>query len=291
MLIDAHVHIALNNVFNAKEWKASGKKEKKEWIRRIFREYRKLGIGALRDGGDALFVSAFARELAEEEGIDYRSPIFAVYKKGHYGSFLGRPVGDMDDFRREFKVLLNNKADHLKIILTGIVNFEKYGDVGETAFTREQLKIMVETAKDHNMPVMVHANGREGVSAAIKAGVDSIEHGYLISEEEVHGIAEAGIIWVPTLSPLANILESNAAGFEKQKGIIQRVYSGQALNLKKAAELGAIIALGSDAGAYMVPHGKGILDEIRHFEKAGFNREEITGMIKKIPKTLFTGKV
>jgi len=289
MLIDAHVHIALNNVFDAKQWNASDREKKQEWIRQIFMEYTKLGIRAVRDGGDALFVSAFAREIAEEVGIDYRSPVFAVYKSGHYGSFLGRPVNDMDDFRREFKALLEYKADHLKIILTGIVNFE-YGDVGETAFTFEQLKFMTETAKEHDMPVMVHANGREGVSAAIRAGVDSIEHGYLMSEEEIHGIAESGIVWVPTLSPLANILESEDGRFEKQKGVIRKVYEGQVQNLKKAAELGVGIALGSDAGAYMVPHGKGILDEMRHFEEAGFTGEEIAGMIEKFQKSCLMRK-
>ena len=83
--IDAHVHIALNNVFNAKNWKASGKEKRR--IRRIS-GYRKLGIGALRDGGDALFVSAFAG--ACRGGIVTGRP-YLLFIKGITDPF-GRPV-------------------------------------------------------------------------------------------------------------------------------------------------------------------------------------------------------
>jgi len=88
----------------------------------------------LRDGGDGIYASKLAREIAREEGMIYKFPIYALYKKGNYGSFLGNPIASREDFKREFKVLLGHKLDHLKIIMTGIVDFQKYGEVGETSF-------------------------------------------------------------------------------------------------------------------------------------------------------------
>ncbi|MDH7565617.1 MAG: amidohydrolase family protein [Clostridiales bacterium] len=276
--MDAHVHIALNGLFNRRSWKASPIERKTQWIREIFKQYKMRNISILRDGGDGIFASRLAREIAPSEGIIYKSPIYALYRKGFYGSFLGKPVDGLDSFKEEFKSLLEYRPDHLKIVLTGIVNFEKYGDVGATTFTLDEMKYMVEWAKDCGLPVMVHANGREGVGRAVKAGVNTIEHGYLISEAELYGMAERGIVWVPTLAPLGNILASEDGRFEKEREVIQRVYEGQVENLKKALEIGVKVALGSDAGAYLVGHGSGLLDEVEHFERAGLKRGDIERM-------------
>ncbi|NMA85437.1 MAG: amidohydrolase family protein [Epulopiscium sp.] len=278
MLIDTHIHIALNGLFNRQSWEDANREEKVIWIRKILRKYKSQGIYILRDGGDGIFASKLAREIAKEENIIYKSPIYAIYKKGHYGTFLGKSIVDRGDFKREFKILLEHRLDHLKIILTGMVNFQKYGEVGETAFTLDELKYMVDTAKEHDIPVMVHANGRDGVGKAIAAGVDTIEHGYLISKAEVHKMAEKGIIWIPTLAPLGNILDSNDNRFQKEREVIQRVYEGQIKNIRNAIAIGGSVALGSDAGAYKVQHGSGLLDEIHHFEKIGFDRKEIEKM-------------
>ena len=62
----------------------------------------------------------------------YKTPIYALYKKA-VTALLGKPIADRRDFKREFKLLLDHGADHLKIILTGLVNFNKYGDVGRTS--------------------------------------------------------------------------------------------------------------------------------------------------------------
>lgn len=278
MFIDAHVHIALNQYFTRQSWQASGTEQKIGWIRTLLKQYQMHNVHVLRDGGDGIFASVMAREIAASEGIIYKSPIYALYKKGQYDSFLGKPVEDIKSFQEEFKILLGYKPDHVKIVLTGMVNFEKYGDVGETAFTVEELTYMVEAARFHNLPVMIHANGREGVQRAIQAGAATIEHGYLISEAELYGMAEKEIVWVPTLSPLGNILVSNDCRFEKEREVIRKVYDGQVVNIGRAVEIGVTIALGSDAGAYGVGHGSGLPDEMDHFERIGFKRREIEKM-------------
>ncbi len=279
MFIDAHVHLALNHLFNKRVWESASREKKIKWIKMILEEYNKRGIYILRDGGDAIFASKLAREIAGEEGMIYKSPIYALYKKGHYGSFLGKPITGLEDFKKEFKFLLEHKPDHLKIILTGLVDFKKYGETGETAFKRHELQYMVDAAREHDLPVMVHANGREGVEKAIAAGVHTIEHGYLISEAQVYSMAEKGIVWVPTLAPLGNILHyPDKKFYEKEREVISKVFEGQLENVRKAVEMGAKIALGSDAGAYAVAHGQGLFHEMKHLQKIGLNGEELEKM-------------
>lgn len=279
MLVDAHIHIALNPLFNRRLWKNAGLGERKNWIRALLKEYKKRGIYILRDGGDGIFASKLARELAEEEGMIFKSPIYALYKKGCYGSFLGKPIIDLEDFKREFNILLEYKPDHLKVVLTGLVSFKKYGEVGKIAFKVDEIKYMVDKAAEYDLPVMVHANGVEGVDRAIAAGVHTIEHGYFISEAQIYKMAEKEIMWIPTLSPLGNILNWPDSKFsEKEKEVISRVYKEQLENVKKGLKMGAFLALGSDAGAYGVEHGKGLFDEIEHLQKIGLDSKEIEKM-------------
>lgn len=278
LIIDAHIHIAHNILFNKKEWANSTIEFKINCLTEIIKDYKKNNILALRDGGDGIFASCLAREIAGKEGITYKTPIFAICKKNHYGAFLGKSICGIEDFKREFSILRENKLDHLKIILTGIVNFDKFGDVGDMAFTYDELEYMVKSAKEYGVPIMVHANGSKGVSAAIKAGVDTIEHGFLISDKELHGMAERGIVWVPTLSPLGNILDAKDSNLKKQLDIIRKVYDIQIKNIIKAYEIGVKIALGSDAGAYRVGHVTGIFNEIKHFTNIGFDKDTVLKM-------------
>jgi len=277
MLIDAHIHIALNPLFDRYLWEKARPEDRKRWLRIILGEYKKRGIYILRDGGDPFFASMLAREVAAEEGMLLKSPIYAIYKKGCYGSFLGRAVADLEDFKREFKLLLQYEPDHLKIVLTGLVSFKSYGELqGEVAFKEHELKYMVDKAAEYGLPVMVHANGVQGVDTAITAGVHSIEHGYFISETQIYKMAEKEIVWVPTLSPLGNILKRPDSKFgAKEKEVIKRVYQEQLEKIGKGLKIGALIALGSDAGAYAVEHGQGLWDEMEHLQKIGLDHQEI----------------
>lgn len=278
LIIDSHIHIAHNTLFNKEQWSNSTIDFKIDCITKILRDYKENNVLALRDGGDGIFASCLAREIAAREGIIYKTPIFAICKKGHYGSFLGRSICGIEDFKREFNILKENKLDHLKLIVTGIVNFNKFGDVGDVAFTYDELEYMVKSAKEYGVPIMVHANGCEGVSATIKAGVHTIEHGFLIADKELYEMAEKEIIWVPTLSPLGNIIDAKDQRFKEQLDIIKKVYDMQIKNIIKAYEIGVKIALGSDAGAYCVSQVTGIFDEIKHFQDIGFSKDTVLKM-------------
>ncbi|MTI70627.1 MAG: amidohydrolase family protein [Firmicutes bacterium] len=274
MFIDSHIHITLDGI-NFKESRERFKKGNfKKYIHNIFKGYKEKGIYALRDGGDDLEVYKEIKEIARKENIIYKSPIYALYKKNHYASFLGRPIGNKYEFKREFEILKSKGIDHLKIPLTGLVSFKKYKDVGEIAFSLDELKYMIDSAKDSNISVMVHANSKEAVNMAIKSGANTIEHGYFIEERELYNMAKNNIIWIPTLAPFGNIYYKDNKILKKHINIIEKVYKKHLEIVNKGYELGVNIGVGSDSGAYLVRHVEGFFDEIKYLKEAGISEKE-----------------
>ncbi|TZE81563.1 amidohydrolase family protein [Calorimonas adulescens] len=274
--VDAHIHISLNGE-NSRKLRAEFKEKKYDSLKDILCQYRDNNILILRDGGDNLGMSLAARDIAQTLGIIYKTPGWAIYKKGGYGSFLGRPVEDISEFKESFKELLKVRPDHLKIILTGLVDFESYGQVGGIFFTFDELYYMIQSAKEKNLPVMVHANSSEAVRMAVLAGADTIEHGYFITEDELYLMRERNTVWVPTLSPLGNI-KSCDQRYSGQISNIQRIYEGHLWKIKKALTIGVRIAVGSDAGSYRVHHVTGFFDEVMHLQKCGISKDKIYEM-------------
>ena len=92
------------------------------------------------DGGDALGVSARAKELAPEYGIDYRTPIFAIHKEGHYGSIVGKGFATMVEFHKRVLEAKQAGADFIKIMTTGILDFNEHGAITGTPLDGSEVK-------------------------------------------------------------------------------------------------------------------------------------------------------
>ena len=98
---------------------------------------------------------------------------------------------------------------------------------------------------------MAHANGTETVIAAAEARVDSVEHGAYLNQEALHAMKDAGTVWVPTLSTIGNL---RGKGRFQEKAVEAILASAQE-NLASFAAMGGLLAPGTDAGAWAVPHG------------------------------------
>ena len=240
-------------------------------IREHLKAYQDRGITFLRDGGDALGVSMRAKELASEYGIDYRTPIFAIHKEGHYGSIVGKSFATMREFHDRVLEAKNAGADFIKIMTTGIMDFNAHGAVTGTPLDAAEVKEMVHIAHEEGLAVMSHTNGNYGVQAALSAGVDSLEHGNYMNEESLVMLAESDTVWVPTLVTVRNLLGDGRYEDDALKPIVESAEE----NIRKAFQLGVKVALGSDAGAYRVIHGKGIQDEVQAFVQILGDREAV----------------
>ena len=98
---------------------------------------------------------------------------------------------------------------------------------------------------------MAHANGARTVEAAAAAGVDSVEHGAYLDTDALAAMAEMGTVWVPTLSTVGNL---RGKGRFDEKAVCAILDSAME-NVSRFAAMGGLIAPGTDAGAWAVPHG------------------------------------
>jgi predicted amidohydrolase YtcJ len=277
MFIETHMHLTLDGIDSKKYRNLLNvdSKTTENMLRKVFESYKSRGIFAIRDGGDNLGLHEVARSVADEEGLIYRTPIYGIYKKGYYGSIIGKPVEGLDEINKHLDDLAFKKADFIKIVLSGMISFKEYGKVGGVGFNKNEFDYLVKKAQDLSLPVMVHANSFQGVQMAAEAGVDTIEHGYYLKDENLCAMKEKNIIWVPTLAPLGNILYSNDKRYKNVKNVIRRIFEQQCKMIKSGYDMGVKIAVGSDAGSYRVYHGSGFFDELIYLNKSGIGKEEL----------------
>lgn len=277
MFGECHAHV----IMDAKNYKkavglhANGVQE--DVIHACFAEYQKRGITFLRDGGDSYGVSARAKMLAADYGIDYRSPLFAIHKLHHYGGIVGKAFADLKEYHALVLEAKEQGADFIKIMTTGIMDFDNSGNVTGIPLDAEEVREMVHIAHEEGMAVMSHTNGVYGVQAAVQAGVDSVEHGNFQDEETIRMLAESQTVWVPTVVTVKNLLGCGRFS----DATIQKIWDGAAENLKLAYQYKAKVALGSDAGAYQVPHGQGIQDEYDAFVQVLGESPEVIDWLKQ----------
>ena len=263
MFGECHAHIIMDGQNYKRAIALHEERINEEIIRIRLQEYRKREIKFLRDGGDALGVSKKTRELAAEYEIDYRTPIFAIHKNGHYGAIVGKGFDNLKEYYNLIKEAKEQGADFIKIMTTGLLDFNNHGKVTGVPLSKAEVKEMVHIAHEEGMAVMSHTNGVFGVQTAIEAGVNSVEHGNYIDEETIRMMASSDTVWVPTLVTVRNL-----KGCDRyEDAVLQPIIERAEENLKLAYRYKAKVALGSDAGAYKVMHGQGIEDEYQAFQK------------------------
>ena len=263
-MFDCHIHMVLDGV-NWRESIARHKAAPQEaLIRKTLAQYQALGYTYLRDGGDRWGAGALAAKLAPEYGIRYRTPCFPIYKTGHYGSFIGRGFSTPAEYRALVREAKAAGAHFIKIMISGLMDFEHYGVLTDEPLAPGEIADMIAGAHDEGFSVMAHANGDAAVRGAVKAGIDSVEHGAYLTDETLHMLAESKTVWVPTLVTIGNLIGDARFPESATKPLL--AYQLDAV--RKAAQYGAFLAPGSDAGAYRVFHGQGGLDELALLHRA-----------------------
>ena len=249
-MVDCHMHMVLDGM----DWKAAihrhAQGPKEDWVRQILQSYADAGFTWLRDGGDRWGVGALARRLAPEYGITYRTPLSPLCKKGHYGAFIGTVFADLKEYATLVTEQKRKGADFIKIMISGLMDFDRFGVLTEEGLTPSEIKEMIHIVHDQGLSVMAHGNGTANVLAAAEAGVDSIEHGAYLHPEALHAMAEAGTVWVPTLSTIDNL--QGKGRFEETA--VRAILENALQNVHSFAAMGGLLAPGTDAGAWAVPH-------------------------------------
>lgn len=175
---------------------------------------------------------------------------------------INGPVESRQAVRQRYK----DGSDLIKITATGgVLSVAKSSS--NPQFTEEEIRSIVETAKDYGFKVAVHAHGAEGMKRAIRAGVHSIEHGTLMDDETIELFKKHNTWYVPTLTAGQAVADS-----AKIPGYYPDIVRPKALEigpqikntLAKAWKAGVKIAFGTDAGVYK--HGKNWMEFIYMME-------------------------
>jgi imidazolonepropionase-like amidohydrolase len=230
------------------------------------------GFTTVRDVGDSDNISLALRK-AINEGTIVGPRIFSSGKaiattgghadptNGYSKRYQGDPgpidgvINSADDARKAARQHYKDGVDLIKITASGGV-LSLATSASNAQFTDEELRAIVETARDYGLTVAVHAHGAEAIKRAIRAGVDSIEHGTYMDDEAISLFRERGTVYVPTL-----LAEYWATEKAKEKGYFSDVVRTKATEVgprglatfAKAYKAGVNIAFGTDSG--VSPHG------------------------------------
>ena len=266
MKADCHMHMILDGY----EWKGAiarhREKPDENFIHQVLSTYQKLGYTYLRDGGDRWNAGKRSRELAKEYGITYRTPLAPLCKQGHYGAFIGLTWENFAQYRDLVVQHRENGADFIKIMISGLMDFDHFGVLTEEGLHPEEIRELIHIAHEEGMSVMSHCNGARTAEAAAKYGVDSIDHGAYLDKDALQAMEDNGTVWVPTLSTIGNL---RGKGRFNEEAVCRILDSA----LSNVAEYQGFLAAGTDAGAWAVPHGS--TTEEGYFAMAGVGEERL----------------
>ena len=266
MKADCHMHMILDGY----EWKSAIARHKEKpdegFIRQVLQTYQDLGYTYLRDGGDRWDAGKRSREMAKEYGITYRTPLAPLCKKGHYGAFIGLAWENFGEYRDLVAQHKKNGADFIKIMISGLMDFDHFGVLTEEGLPPEEIRELIHIAHEEGMAVMSHCNGARTAEAAAIAGVDSIDHGAYLDTDALQAMEDNGTVWVPTLSTIGNLRGKGRFNEDAVRRILDSA-------LENISQYKGLLAAGTDAGAWAVPHGS--TTEEGYFAMAGVGEERL----------------
>lgn len=165
-------------------------------------------------------------------------------------------INSVDDARQAVRQRYKDGSDVIKITATGgVLSYAKSGDAPQ--FTVDEIKSVVDTARDYGYRVAAHAHGTEGMKRAILGGVTSIEHGTYMTDEVMTLMKQKGTWYVPTITAgrfVADKAKIDGYYPEVVRPKAARIGSQIQQTAAKAYKAGVKIAFGTDSG--VSPHGE-----------------------------------
>ncbi|MBV8365987.1 MAG: amidohydrolase family protein [Candidatus Eremiobacteraeota bacterium] len=170
-----------------------------------------------------------------------------VCMTGGHGWFIADEADGPDGMRKKVRKNLKRGADCIKVIATGGV-LSPGVEVGSAQLDPDELETAVREAHKADKRVAAHAIGNQGIKNALRAGVDTIEHGCYLDDEAIKLFKKTGATWVPTLCAPHFLHEHLAEVPAYVRRKTEQVYDAHRASFRLALRAGVKIAAGTDAG-------------------------------------------
>lgn len=271
-LIDCHVHVAEPGAADPNLHQDDS--EATATLRAVshVRQTLQAGFTTVRNMG-AKYDLDISLSKALEKGLVSGSRLIpsgrCITMTGGHGHRMGYEADGTDEMRKAVRTLMKCGAQVIKLMATGGVMTEGV-EPGAAQLSYEELRVGVEEAHKAGRLTATHAQGTEGIKNALRAGIDSIEHGIFLDDEAIELMLTNKTALVPTLAAPHNIIVNGVdAGIpryavEKAEMIAQAHVN----SFQRAYKAGVLIGLGTDAGTPFNYHGRNAT-ELELMVKAG----------------------
>jgi imidazolonepropionase-like amidohydrolase len=265
--IDAHVHVCLDGspdpvtaLLNESQTATTLK------AARAAEKTLLAGVTSIRDMGGKNGIDLGLRQAVYSgliAGPRMQASGRLICMTGGHGWQIGQEANGPDDVRRAARDQIKAGADIVKLMATGGVMTQAV-EPGSEQLTEAEMRAGVEEAHKAGKKAATHAMGTRGILNALRAGIDSIEHGVFLNEETVAFMAAKKIPLIPTISALYFIetrgIEAGIPAYAVEKTL--RVKPHHLESIRMAREAGVPVAAGTDAGTPFNLHGQN-LSEIK----------------------------
>jgi imidazolonepropionase-like amidohydrolase len=275
--IDAHTHITsdFDPDYNGAALRALQRPVSERAIRATVNARKTLlaGFTTVRDLGSSDFIDVGLRNAINAGLVPGPHMLVSVHALGSTGGHCddgdsfgfgvlnheSRPedgvINSPDQARYAVRFNIKYGADVIKTCASGGV-LSPTDDVDAPQLSQAELDALVDEAHALRRKAAAHAHGAEAAKRAIRAGIDSIEHGTFLDDEALRMMHDKGVFLVPTLTTRVGLAESKFPPLVQAKA--DRALKQQDSMVKRALALGVKIALGTDAAVY--PHGGNALE-------------------------------
>ena len=255
-LVDAHVHFSLSGEVSIDEVVGLSDAELALVEARNARRTLEAGVTGVRAMGarDVDVDLKRAVETGAVPGPRMVANCRSITVTGGHGHHLGREIDGAADARKAVREQVKRGAEFVKFMTTGGVTTPGTSP-DEVVLTDDELDALVDEAHRRGVHAATHAHGAAGVKAAVMAGVDTVEHGTFLDDEAVEMLVDGDVTLVPTLAAPYHIVRNTDAATAEAARKTDHVYERHLDSFRRAAEAGATIAGGTDAGTPFNFHG------------------------------------
>jgi imidazolonepropionase-like amidohydrolase len=277
-LIDCHVHLRSDGLADPRAQQAADT-DAIALLRsaRNARRTLECGVTTIRDCGSRGGID-FALRAASQQGLCPTPRLvlsgLTICITGGHGWQLGHEADGPDAVRRAARTQIKAGADNVKLIASGGI-LSPGSEIGAPQFTVEEMRAAVEEAHAAGKICCAHAHGATAIKNAVKAGVDSIEHGYLLDDDGIQLMLDHGTYLVATSAAVRNVVKhGTAAGIRPE--VVRKAQSAidqHIASFKRAHKAGVKLAMGTDTGVPYTQHGNN-LDELVYLVEMGLSPME-----------------